>query len=121
MSIIAYWLMAKFGLSARVASLATWAASVLLVLAALWGAYLWAYDNGRDDERAKWEAAAEMLEDADAAADAEALDVADQSKGLIDHGNEQARAAAAGSDDPLAAGFDSLRGQGARKGHEAAR
>lgn len=113
MSIIAYWLMGKLGISARLASLITWAASVLLVLLALWLAYSWAWDKGRDHERAKWEAAAEILKDADAIADAEALDVAAETKGTIDAQNDDARAAAADSDDKLRAGLDRLRAQGA--------
>ena len=116
MSVIAYWLMGKLGITARLASFITWAGSVLLVILALFWAYSWAYGNGRDDERAKWEAAAELLEDADAAADAEAQDVAHDTKESIDAGNERARAAAGASDDPLRAGLDSLRAEGARKG-----
>lgn len=104
------------GLGPRVAKLASWAIVALLALLCLWAAYSFAYDNGRDDERAKWEAAAETLEDADAIADAESLDVAHETKGTIDASNERAKQAAAGSDDPLAAGLDSLRKEGARKG-----
>lgn len=121
MSVIAYWLMGKLGITARLASFITWAASVLLILLALWGAYLWAYNNGRDDERAKWEAAAQILEDADAAADAEAIDVADQSKGLIHDENQRAADAASKSDDPLKSGIDSLRAEGRRKGDKTTR
>lgn len=121
MSVIAYWLMGKLGITARLASFIAWAGSVLLALLALWGAYLWAYNNGRDDERAKWEAAAQMLEDADAAADAEAIDVAHDTKDEINAGNERAKQAAAGGDDPLAAGFDSLRKEGSRGSDKATR
>lgn len=42
------------GLGPRVARLASWAIVALLALAALYAAYLWAYGNGRDDERAAW-------------------------------------------------------------------
>lgn len=121
MSVIAYWLMGKLGITARLARLITWAASVALVMLALWGAYLWAYDNGRDDERAKWEAAAEHLEDADAAADAEAIDVANDMKGQVDATNQRAADAARDSDDPLRSGFDSLRGEGGGQGDKATR
>lgn len=100
------------GLGPRVAKLASWAIVALLALLALWLAYSWAWDRGRDHERAKWEAAAEILEDADAIADAEALDVAHETKETIDAQNDDARAAAAGSDDKLRAGLDRLRAQG---------
>lgn len=116
MSVIAYWLMGKLGITARLASFITWAASVLLAFLAFWLAYSWAWDQGRDAERTKWEAAAKHLEDADAAADAEALDVADETKGRINATNQRAADAAAQSDDPLAAGISELRAKGPRKG-----
>lgn len=106
------------------AKLAAWVARgvILLVIAgALYAAYSWAYDNGKDTERAKWEAAAEHLEDADAAADAEAIDVAHDMKGQVDAQNDEARAAAADSDDKLRAGLDRLRAQGAGGGNQAPR
>lgn len=121
MSVIAYWLMGKLGISARLASLITWAASVLLVLIALYAAYSWAYNRGEADERTKWEAAAEHLEDADASADAEAIDVAHDMKGQVDAQNDDARAAAADSDDKLRAGLDRLRAQGAGGSNQAPR
>lgn len=101
------------GLGPKAARLLAWVGVLLLAVVALYAAYSWAWDKGRDHERTKWEAAAEILRDADAAADAEALDVATETKGTIDASNERAKQAAAGSDDPLASGFDSLRKEGA--------
>lgn len=89
---------------------------LLLIGLALYAAYSWAWNSGRDEERAKWEAAAEHLEDADAAADAEAIDVAHETKETFDATNQRAADAAAQSDDPLAAGFSELRGKGERQG-----
>lgn len=105
------------GLGPKAAKLLAWVGVLLLAGLALYAAYSWAWDKGRDHERAKWEAAAEILEDADAIADAEALDVAAETKGTIDATNERAADAARDSSDPLAAGFDSLRKEGARKGN----
>lgn len=101
------------------ASTAKWVARgvvLLVILGAFYGAYSWAWNSGRDDERAKWEAAAEHLEDADAAADAEAIDVAHETKESIDATNQRAADAAAQSDDPLATAFGELRGKGKRQG-----
>lgn len=114
-SFIATFLMTNTRLGPKAAALASWAAMLSLTLLAVWLAYSWAWDQGRDHERAKWEAAAEMLKDADAAADAEALDVAHDTKETINAGNQRAADAAAKSDDPLASGFDSLRAEGARQ------
>src|SRR3546814_15947452 len=80
-------------------------------------AYSWAYDNGRDDERARWEAAAAKIEAADAKADAAGTVTAAETKGKVDAGNERAKAAADRSDDPLAAGIGELRRQGSGQGH----
>ena len=101
------------GLGPKAAKLLAWAGVLLLAVLALWMAYSWAYNRGEAAERTKWEAAAEILRDADAAADAEALDVATETKETIDESNERAKQAAAGSDDPLARGLDSLRAEGA--------
>lgn len=98
---------------------AAWAARGVvfgLTLLALYLAYSWAWDRGRDHERARWEAAAAKIEAADAKADAAGTIAAAQTKGTIDAGNERAKAAAAGSDDPLAAGFNSLRKENQPKG-----
>ncbi len=105
------------GVSAKVAGWVARGIVLLVVAAALYAAYSWAWDQGRDHERAKWEDAAKILEDADAIADAEALDVAAETKGTIDATNERAADAARDSSDPLAAGFDSLRKEGVRKGN----
>lgn len=110
---IALKLMGKFALGPRVANLIGHLVVGAVMAGLLYAAYCWAWDRGRDDERAKWEAAAEHLEDADAAADAEAVDVAHDAKETIDAQNDEARAAAADSDDKLRAGLDRLRTQGA--------
>lgn len=110
-SLIIYALAPKLG--QRAATVVAWGGMLLLAIAALYGAYCWAWDKGRDHERAKWEAAAEILEDADAIADAEALDVAHDTKEGIDDGNKRAEDAARGSDDPLRDALGSLRKEGA--------
>lgn len=104
------------GLGPRVAKLASWAIVALLALLALWGAYSWAYDNGRDDERSRWEAAAAKIEAADAKADAAGTVTAAETKGKVDAEVEKAREAARQSDDPLGAVADSLRAKGRGKG-----
>lgn len=111
MSILAYWL-SQF-MAPRLARLAAWGIAIALAFLAFWLAYSWAWDRGRDHERAKWEAAAEILEDADAAADAEALDVAAETKGTIDATNQLAADAARDSSDPLGSAFGELRKEGA--------
>lgn len=118
-SLIAYALAPRLG--ARMATVTAWALTIGLAALALYLAYCWAWDRGRNHERAKWQAAAELLEDADAAADAEALDVAHDMKGSVDAQNDAARDAAAASDDALRAGLDSLRAEGQRQGDEAAK
>lgn len=104
------------GLGPKLAKLSAWGIVALLSALALWLAYCWAYDNGRDDERARWEAAAAKIEAADAKADAAGTVTAAETKGKVDAGIEKAREAARKSDDPLGAVADSLRGQGSRKG-----
>lgn len=107
-NLLAYIMPAKY---------AEWAArGVLLALAALalWWAYSWAYDNGRDDERARWEAAAAKLVAADAKADAAGTVTAAETKGRVDATNEQAKADADRSVDPLNAIAERLRAEGDR-------
>lgn len=118
-SLIIYALAPKLG--QRTATVVAWGGVILLASLALYAAYSWAWDKGRDHERAKWEAAAEMIEDADAAADAEALDVAHDAKDEIDASNERARAAAGASDDPLRAGLCELRPEGCGGSDKAAK
>lgn len=113
---IALKLMETGRVGPRVASLIGHAVVALFLAAILYAGYCWSWDRGRDDERAKWEAAAEILEDVDAIADAEALDVASETKKDIDDANERAAAAASGSSDPLRDGLNSLRAKGSRKG-----
>ncbi len=82
---------------------------VSAVLAFMW----WRADARADrlqDALTDLREASERVRDADKAADRKGADVAAQTKGKVEDGNERARAAAGGSDDPLRAGFDSLRG-----------
>lgn len=106
-SLIAYALAPRLG--ARMATAAAWGIVLLIGASLLYAAYCWAWDRGRDHERAKWEAAAEMLEDADAAADAEGLDAAHDMKGTIETQNDRAKRAASKSDDPLRAALDEIK------------
>src|SRR3546814_17995954 len=53
----------------------------------------------------------ERVREAGKAADRKGADVAAQTKGKVGDGNERAEAAAAGSDDPLRAGLDSMRAE----------
>lgn len=111
----------RFALGPKVANLIGHAIVAAVMAGLLYAAYCWAWDQGRDHERAKWEAAAEILEDADAIADAEALDAATETKGTVDAGNERAEDAARGSDDPLRDAFGSLRKEGAGSSGKAPR
>lgn len=103
-------------LSERAAVFGLWLATFLLIGAALVGLYLWAYDNGRDDERARWEAAAAKIEAADAKADAAATVTAAETKGQFDATNKAAEDAARDSSDPLRDGIGELRRQGGSQG-----
>ena len=114
---IALKLMETGRVGPKVASLIGHAVVAAVLAAILYAGYCWSWDRGRDDERAKWEAAAEHLEDADAAADAEAIDVAHDAQKDIDDGNKRAEDAARGSDDPLRDAFGSLRGEGSGQGN----
>lgn len=114
--LIATLLMTKTALGPRTAKLVSWAIVAVLALLGLWLAYSWAYSNGRDDERARWEAAAAKIEAADVKADAAGTVAAAETKKDIDDANERAAAAASGSSDPLRDGLNSLRAEGSRKG-----
>lgn len=101
------------------AKVAKWAAvgvAVLAFIGVLYGAYCWSYDNGRDDERARWEAAAAKIEAADVKADAAGTVKAGEVKKGIDDANQRAADAARDSGDPLKSGLDSLRQSGGRQG-----
>lgn len=92
----------------------------LLALCAFLGWRLSSVDADRDNWRAQvreYEAASKIVEEADAAADAEALDVASETVKGIEDGNARAKAAADASDDGLRAAFDELRPKGGGKGH----
>lgn len=93
----------------------------LFVLVAAVFALLWWRADARADRlaselQALRDASAAVVE-ADKAADAEARDVAAQTKGEIDAGNQRAADAARDSDDPLKSGLDSLRSEGDRRSH----
>jgi predicted negative regulator of RcsB-dependent stress response len=114
-------------LLARLRALGSWltanpARTVVALLIALCAFLSWrlaSVDGDRDDWRAlakQYETASQIVEEADAAADAEARDVAAETKGTIDAATDRAQAAAAASDDPLAAGLNSLRKEGQPKG-----
>lgn len=75
-----------------------------------------AIDGERDkwrDRVAAYEAASKAVKDADVKADAAAIATATETAKGIDDGNERAKTAAAGSDDPLGAGMRSLRAENA--------
>lgn len=112
-ALLATFLTTKTALGPKAAAWIVRGVALALAALALWLAYSWAYDNGKDHERAKWEAAAEILEDADAIADAEALDVATETKKDIDDANTRAADAARDSSDPIGAAFGELRKEGA--------
>lgn len=120
-SVLATILMTRANLGPKMAKAGAWGIVIALAALALWWAYSWAYGNGRDDERARWGAASAKVIAADVKADTVALDTAATTKGQIDDGNERAKQAASGSDDPLAAGFDSLRKENPRGGGQAPR
>ena len=111
--LIAIQLMQRFALDPRTAGWIARGVLASLAFLALYAAYSWAWDRGRDHERARWEAASAKVVAADVKADAKGLATAGETKGTIDAENERAKAAAAGSDDPLAAGLNSLREEGA--------
>lgn len=113
---IALKLMGRFALGPKLANVIGHAIVLAVLAGLLYLAYAWAWDRGRDSERARWEAAAAKIEAADAKADAAGTVTAAETKGKVDAGNERAKQAAAGSDDPLAAGFDSLRKENQPKG-----
>lgn len=90
--------------------------AVLIALCAFLTLRLHSVDGSRDDWRDKaraYEAASKAVKEADKKADAAGLSTAEQTKGTIDAGNERARDAADGSDDPLGAAMRSLRAESA--------
>lgn len=112
-SLLATLLMMNTSAGPRTAKALSWGIVGLLCALAVYAAYSWAWDRGRDAERDRWEAASAELEKADANADAAGTAKAGDVKKGIDDANERARDAARGSDDPLRSGFDSLRKEGA--------
>lgn len=115
-SLLATFLMMNTSLGPRTAKALSWGVMGLLCALAVYAAYSWAWDRGRDTERDRWEAAAAKLEKADAKADAAGTAKAGTVKQEIDDANERARHDAAGSDDPLDAISKRLRAEGERKG-----
>lgn len=98
---------------------AAWAARGVvfgLAMLALYLAYSWAWDRGRDHERARWEAAAAKIEAADKKADAAGTITAAETKKDFDDANKRAEDAARDSADPLRDGLGELRRQGSGKG-----
>src|SRR3546814_6154784 len=86
---------------------------VSAVLAVLW----WRADARADrlqGDLTDLREASERVADADKAAEQKASDAAAQTKGKEEEGNERARAAASGSDDPHKRGLDSPRGENSR-------
>ena len=85
----------------------------LFVIVAAVFAFLWWRADARADRLASelqaLRNASTAVVEADKAADAEARDVAAQTKGEIDAGNQRAADAARDSDDPLGAAFGELR------------
>src|SRR3546814_19729354 len=63
--------------------------------------------------------ASDRVRDADKAAARKGADVAAQTKTAVEKGNDDARKAADGSDDPLRDAFDSLRGASGGRGKAA--
>lgn len=92
---------------------------VLLIIAnafAFWR--LSSVDGDRDDWRTKaeeYEAAAKAVAEANIRASEDALITAAETMKDIDDANERAREDARGSDDPLRAGLDRLRAEGANR------
>lgn len=81
----------------------------LAALAVVWFYGNQRYDAGRDECRAEYaEAAREAIEQA-RQADAVAGEAIQATKDEVEQKNDEARNAAAGSDDPLRAGLDRLR------------
>ena len=106
-SLIAYAIAPAVG--HKVAKATAWGIVLLVALLSLYGAYSWAWDKGRDHERARWEAASAKVIAADVKADAVAIDTAASTKGQTDAVTEQARDDAAKSGDPLKTVAESLR------------
>lgn len=89
--------------------------AILIAVCAFLGWRLSSIDADRDNWREQvreYETASKIVEEADRAADAEALDVAAETVKGIEDGNARAKAAADASDDGLRAAFDELRPKG---------
>ena len=79
------------------------------VLALLWFVYSHGESVGYDKRDAEYDEAARIAAEKAREADAAAAGAVDQSKSEVEQGNEHAREAANGSDDPLRDGLNSLR------------
>lgn len=115
-SLISTFLMTKTSLGPKAAAAVSWLATFALAALALYLAYSWAWDRGRDHERARWEAVAAKIEAADTKADATGTAKAGEVKKGIDDANQRAADAARNSDDPLRDGLNSLRQSGGGQG-----
>lgn len=113
---IALRLMSRFALGPKVANLIGHAIVAAVMAGLVYLAYCWAWDRGRDYERARWEAAAAKIEAADAKADAAGTVTAAETKGQFDATNKAAQDAARDSSDPLRDGIGELRRQGSGQG-----
>ena len=78
-------------------------------LALVWIVYQHGESVGYDKRDAEYDEAARKAAEAARKADAIAGSVVDQSRNEVEQGNEHAREAANGSDDPLRDGLNSLR------------
>lgn len=76
---------------------------------AFWWLWNTAESAGEARERAKWEQVAREAAERAREADSAATGAIEATRNEVEQTNDQARAAATGSDDPLAAGFDRLR------------
>lgn len=96
----------------------------LLAVCAFLAFRLASIDGSRDAWRSKaqaYEKASTELKAADKKADTAATEKAAETKGQVDAGNERAKRAADGSDDPLRSGLGSLRAEADSRRGQAAR
>lgn len=86
--------------------------ALLIVVCAFLCWRLSSVDGDRDkwrDKAGEYEAAAKAVAEANVRASKAGVAVAAETKGQVEDGNERAREAAGGSDDPLRVGLDELR------------
>ena len=90
-------------------SVPAWVWVAFASVAAIWMAYNAGISAGEAQERAKWEEAARKATERAREADSAATGAINETIETVEQGNEQARQAASGSDDPLRSALDSLR------------